>query len=128
MYLLDTDILIWIIRGEKKYIDWFNKLKGEITLSISTLTIAEVYKNVYPAELTRIEEVISEVDTFDVTSSVARQGGLYFQSYSKNLKNLHIIDCLIAATAREHDFVLITLNTRHFPMKDIEVLDPLKKK
>lgn len=127
MYLLDTNILIWIIRGEKKYVDWFNKLKGEITLSISTLTIAEIYKNTYPAELIRTDQIIDDCDILDVTSSIAKQGGLYYQMYIKKLRNLHIIDCIIAATSREHDLILLTLNTRHFPMSDIRVIDPVKK-
>lgn len=124
MYLLDTDIFIWIIRGEKKYVSWFYKLKGKITVSISTLTIAEIYKNIYPAELIRTEQLIDDCDILDVTSSIAKQGGLYYQMYIKKFKNLHIIDCIIAATAREHELTLLTLNTRHFPMSDIRVIEP----
>lgn len=124
MYLLDTDILIWMIRGKKKYLSWFYKLKGKITISISTLTIAEIYKNIYPTELIRTEQLIDDCDILDVTSSIAKQGGLYYQMYIKKLRNLHIIDCIIAATAREHELTLLTLNTRHFPMSDIRLIEP----
>ena len=127
MYLVDTDIVIWITRGEKKYVNWFQDLKQETLLSISSITIAEIYKNIFPSELTNTEAIINDFAVYDVISSIAKQGGLYWQQYSKRYKNLSIIDCIIAATANEHDLILLTLNTRHFPMKDIRVLDPVKK-
>lgn len=128
MYLLDTNILIWVLRENKIYVDVYRELKRASTLYISTITIAEIYKNVYPAELIGTEEVLSEFEVWDVTVSIAKQGGLYWQQYSKNISKLNILDCLIAATAKEHDLTLLTLNTRHFPMKDIRVMSPLDEK
>ena len=128
MYLLDTNILIWVLRENKIYVDVYRELKRASTLFISTITIAEIYKNVYPTELIGTEEVLSEFEVWDVTVSIAKQGGLYWQQYCKNIAKLNILDCLIAATAKEHDLTLVTLNTRHFPMKDIKVINPLNKK
>ena len=128
MYLLDTNILIWVLRENKIYVDVYRELKRASTLFISTITIAEIYKNVYPTELIGTEEVLSEFEVWDVTVSIAKLGGLYWQQYCKNIAKLNILDCLIAATAKEHDLTLVTLNTRHFPMKDIKVINPLNKK
>lgn len=125
MYLVDTNILIWIIRGKKEYIDWFDDLEGNVTLFISSITIAEIFKNVFPQELVRTEKILSQFQVLSVTASLAKQGGLYWQQYNKKYKNLHILDCLIAATTKEHNLTLVTLNTRHFPMSDIRILDPL---
>lgn len=47
--------------------------------------------------------------------------GLYHQQYSKQFKNLSLTDCLIAGTANVNDLTLVSLNTKHFPMKDYEV-------
>lgn len=127
MYLVDTDIVIWITRGEKKYVDWFQRLKQGTSLSISSITIAEIYKNVFPIELANTETTINEFTVLDVTSSIAKHGGLYWQQYIKRFKNLSILDCIIAATAKENDLTVLTLNTRHFPMKDIRAIDPLKR-
>lgn len=127
MYLLDTNILVWVLRENKIYVDVYRELKRASTLYISTITIAEIYKNVYPAELVGTEEVLSEFEVWDITAPIAKQGGLYWQQYSKNISNLNILDCLIAATAKEYSLVLVTLNTRHFPMNDIAILNPLKK-
>lgn len=127
MYLIDTDILIWVLRGNKKYEEILQNLKDKKALSISTITIAEIYKNIFPSEIVRTEGLLNEFQTWDVTSHIAKQAGLYWQQYSKQLKNLSLTDCLIAGTANLHNATLISLNARHFPMKDIRVLNPLNK-
>lgn len=121
MYLVDTDILIWIIRGERQYVQWFEDLKKGTSLSISSVTIAEIYKNVFPSELVNTEAIINDFTVWDVTGSIAKQAGLYWQQYTKRFKNLSLLDCMIAATAREHDLTLLSLNLKHFPMKDIKM-------
>ncbi len=126
MYLVDTNIVIWLLRGEKPYIKWFERVKQDTTLFVSAVTVAEVYKNVFPSELSNTEQLFNDFETLNVTFAIGKLGGLYWNEYNKRLKTLHIIDCIIAATASEQDLTLLTLNTRHFPMDDIKVLDPLK--
>lgn len=126
MYLIDTDIIIWVLRENKKYQDFLQKIAKKEPIAISTITIAEIYKNVYPSELVKTEHLIQELLTFDVTPSIAKQAGFYWQQYAKILRNLSITDCLIAATANAQDATLVSLNAKHFPMKDIQVLNPLK--
>lgn len=125
MYLIDTDIIIWVLRGKKKYEDLLQNLKYESPLSISSITIAEIYKNIYPSEIMKAENVFRELQVWDVTPSVAKQGGLYWQQYSKRLKNLSLTDCLIAGTANVNNLTLVSLNIKHFPMKDVRFLNPL---
>jgi predicted nucleic acid-binding protein len=36
-------------------------------------------------------------------------------------------DALVAASAKQNDAVLVTLNGKHYPMKDIEVMVPYTK-
>jgi predicted nucleic acid-binding protein len=125
MYLLDTDILIWVLRGKKDIINKVSQFKDESSLSISVISIAEIYKNIFPSELTPTEDYLLQHIQLDVNQKIAKIAGLYWQEYSKKLKNLSLTDCLIAATANVHDAKLVTLNTKHFPMKDISVINPL---
>lgn len=120
MYLIDTNVLIWILRGQRDYLQWLETV-NDLRLFLSTITIAEVYKNILPSELVQTEDVLNEFAILDVTAPIAKQAGLYWQQFSKKFKNLHILDCIIAATAKEHDLKLITLNIRHFPMTDIAI-------
>lgn len=125
MYLIDTDILIWVLRGNKKYKDYLLSIKNKGSLSTSTITVAEIYKNMYASEALKTENVLNELQICDVTISIAKQAGSYWQHFSKKLKNLTLTDCLIAGTANVNSLILVTLNTKHFPMKDIQLLNPI---
>lgn len=122
MYLIDTNIIIWVLRNEKKYIKWLDKIINKSKVSISTITVAEIYKNIYPSELIDTESLIDKFKIFTLTEKIAKQGGFYWQQFSK--LNIHLLDCLIAATAKKYDLKLVTLNSKHFPMDDIEVINP----
>lgn len=124
MYLLDTDVLIWILRGDSEIINKISQLKDQSLLAISVISISEIYKNIFPSELTATENFLNQHVIFDVDINIAKTAGFYWQKYNKGLKNLSLTDCLIAATANTHGFTLVTLNTKHFPMKDIKVLNP----
>lgn len=128
MYLLDTDILIWVLRGNTKIIEKISQLKDKAPLSISVISIAEIYKNIFPSEIIPTEDYFAQHIQFTADQKVARIAGFYWQQYSKNLKNLSLTDCLIAATASVHETTLVSLNSKHFPMKDIKVLNPLLMK
>lgn len=124
MYLIDTDIIIWVLRGKKKYKNLLQSLKVEDSLTISTITVAEIYMNIFPSEIVKTENLLNEMQVWDVTTAISKQAGLYWQEYVKKLKSLSLSDCLIAATANINNLTLVSLNVKHFPMKDIKFLDP----
>lgn len=125
MYLLDTDVLIWVLRGKTDIIDKVSDLKNKSPLGISVISTAEIYKNIFPSELTVTEDYLEQHIIFDVDQKIAKIAGLYWQQYAKQLKNLSLTDCLIAGTANVNSLILVSLNTKHFPMKDIQILNPI---
>jgi predicted nucleic acid-binding protein len=126
MFLLDTDVVIWLLRGREDIVEFVSRVSKKSSLSISVITIAEIYQNIFPAELTDTEEHINHYLILDIDTKIAKIGGLYWQQYAKQLKNLSLTDCLIAATANTTDATLVSLNTKHFPMKELTLLNPLK--
>ncbi len=125
MYLLDTDVFIWILRGRKDLVNKVSALRNKSPLSLSVITIAEVYQNIFPSELLTTEEHIKNHIIFDADQKIAKIAGLYWQQYSRKLKKLSLTDCLIAGTANTNALTLVSLNIKHFPMTDIEKLNPL---
>lgn len=124
MYLLDSDIVIWVLRRDKKITRAVDKLTIDDTVGISTITIAEVYKNAFPEEFAETERLISKQIAFSVDSKVARLAGQYWKKFRPKLEKLSLSDTIIAATAKFQDATLVTLNTKHFPMDDIKVISP----
>lgn len=127
MFLLDSDITIWLLRKNKPVIKAVEKLLAEDVTGISTITIAEVYKNIFPEEEKDTQNFIYKQAVFDVTTEVAKSAGRYWQVHNKKLIGMSITDCIVAATAKDQKATLVTLNTKHFPMSDIKILNPLKK-
>ena len=125
MFLLDTDVLIWILRGRKEVKNKVSKLKEESPLAISVVSIAEIFRNIFPSELSTTEDFLNLHIIFELDQKTAKIAGLYCQQYQKQLKNLSLEDCMIAATANTNNLTLVSLNTKHFPMKDIKLLNPL---
>lgn len=124
MYLLDTDVLIWILRGREDIVEKVSELKESSSLCISVISVAEIYKNIFPSELTTTEDFLDQHIIFDTDHKIAKIAGLYWKQYNKQFKTLSLADCLIAATANVNNLTLVSLNTKHFPMNDIKILNP----
>lgn len=59
----------------------------------------------------------------DVDVAIADRAGEYLKKFRKS-HALSIGDAVIAATAREMVMKLVTRNIRHYPMKDVEIVNP----
>lgn len=126
MYLLDSDIVIWTLRGKPDVVDAMSKIKDQSKTHISTMTVAEVYMGMFPSEEIVTADLLHQNAIIPVSENIAKEGGLYFNQFRKLRRKMSISDCLIAATAKINELTLVTLNTRHFPMSDISVVNPLK--
>lgn len=120
MVLLDTDVVIWILRKNPRIIELVSEIVEAEETAVSTITVAEVYKNVFPSEIVGVEEFFNQQIIFPVTVEIARSAGFYWQEYRREVEGLSLLDCLIGATAKTENSRLFSLNTRHFPMKDIK--------
>ena len=126
MIILDSDIVIWVLREKSELVSWLELAREKETIGVSTISIAEVYQNIKTNEYDRVKLFFSKQEKIPVSVHIAELGGLYWNQYHNQYLKLGITDCLIAATARLGDRKLYTLNTRHFPMVDIKVKNPLK--
>ena len=124
MYILDTDVIIWILRKDAVIISAVARLTHKGAGALSTISVAEIYKNIFPSEVGSAEELFDEHEVISVSREIARDAGYYWQQFHKRLATLSLADCIVAATAKIHRGILLTLNTRHFPMTDIEIKNP----
>ncbi len=122
-FLLDSDVSIWIIRGDEETIEAVSKIVNDQSAAVSILTVSEIYKNSFPKEEPSNQHFFRWHNQISIDFAIAKLAGEYWQKYRST--NSNIIDYLIAATCKVHELTLLTRNIRHFPMKDIRVIDPM---
>lgn len=116
--LLDTSILIPILRGNKTLADFVDNLPAAVTVYVSVITILEVYvgaidqKHWEAAKKLLTDFEIVNIDIF-VSQKAAELIRKYPQLFGKTISR-GTADALIAASAKTIGAKLVTLNSRHF--------------
>jgi len=126
-YLIDTDVIIDHLRGIEKARDFLRGVKsegGEIVYSV--ITKAEVYAGVRPGEEKRVKFLMGSMVEVPITGEIAEAAGRYKCKFFAS-HGLLLPDALIAASAKKADATLITLNKKHYPMRDIKTKVPYRK-
>ena len=123
-YLIDTDIIIFALRGDKTVLAKFEENKN-IPISISLITYAElvfgakrsgnVQKNML--KVNRIREIYP-VEELNI-GIMELFADIKANMYSKAMR-IEDMDLFIAATAIYNDLTLVTNKTKHF--KNIPLL------
>jgi predicted nucleic acid-binding protein len=116
--VFDTDVLIDLLRGNQKSYDQIKELVVRRPLFCSVITIAELYAGMFPHEKEATDNLIDSLGHVEVNSDIARRAGGFRFEY----KVSQLDDCLIAATAFHVGASLFTKNVKHYPMKEIEVV------
>lgn len=118
-HLIDSDILISYLRGKESAVSLMGELCRDGIPSVSSLSYFEIWAGVRPHEKRSVFRLFSSLEILSVDSSVAEHAGAYFNYYRSTRITLGRIDALIAATAKCHDLILVTMNVKDFPMEDI---------
>lgn len=112
--LIDTDVMIDLLRGRAEAVEFFGKLASRPMISV--VTIAELFTGVRDGpERTSLEEFVRRSAVLDLDETMAKQAGLTLRQYRKS-HGVGLADALIAAGAQAAGATLVTLNARHFPM------------
>lgn len=115
MILVDTDVLIWHLRGRPRAGAWLRAARQRGPLAISAVSVAELTGGMRTGERREVRGLLSAFTTEPVTDAVARRAGDLMREYRRS-HSIGLGDYLIAATVLERGHELATLNLRHFPM------------
>ncbi len=113
MVLLDTAILIDVLRGRAPAVAFVMDLDEPV--GISVLTVAELFVGVQPNEEEALHDLIGTLDVWPLDAKTAQCGGRWRQQYGPS-HHVSLVDALLAATAVQHQARLATPNLKHFPM------------
>ena len=118
MYLLDTDTLIYSLKGNE-IVKQNLQVHLEDPMQISIISLLELFYGAYKSQkmVSNIAKVKTLQQTFEIVSpgkETADIFGMLKASLEKNGTPLFDFDLIIASTAMAHNLTLVTNNIRHF--------------
>jgi len=116
--VLDSDIVIWHLRGREAIVHHVLALADEHRLGISAITRTEVIAGMRDAERGATLGFLDACELLPVTAAVADRAGEAIRVLSARGITRHVPDALIAATALEDGAALHTCNPRHYESDD----------
>lgn len=115
MPLLDTSVLVPILRKNEVALTWFEARAGDDP-RMSVVSLTELYLGVRRQREERdLLELERRVRPLPVDPDIAVRAGVFVRLYGPG-HSVEVPDALIAATAEHHGLELATLNVKHFPM------------
>lgn len=120
--LLDTDILIWYLRGNQNAYDLIHSI-GEFTISAVTyMELVQGMRN--KDELRALKRVLKQwkVKIIYISEEISAQALFYVEEYFLS-HSMQLADALIGATCAKNALTLYTANDKH--CRVIKALDIL---
>lgn len=119
--LVDTDVLIWYLRGNEKAAKSLESLDG---FCISVVTYMELVQGMRNTkELRTLKQTLREwgVKIVQIEDEISMQASMYVEEYFL-AHSMQLADALIAATASRLGAELLTANDKHYKcVKDIKI-------
>lgn len=122
---IDSDILIWHLRGKKRALNFLKKLSSlqEYELWIGALQRAEVVFFMKPDEEEGTRLFLSQFKTAAVDQILVDHAGQIFRKWHAS-HGVDANDAFLVATVMQSGGILYSLNIKHYPMREIVVKKP----
>ncbi len=119
---IDSDVLIWHLRGERKASKLIRYLRDEekLELWIGAMQRAEIVFFMRPEEASSTELFLSSFKTAAVDQSIIDQAGKLYRKWNPS-HGIDINDAILAATVQSTGGKIYCLNAKHHPFKDTPV-------
>ena len=117
-YLVDSDWMIDGLSGRRRTLAFLEEHRDE-GLGVSLVSLGELYEGAYgspepEAHLVSLERFLALFTVVPLSDETMQHFGRLRALLRQQGNLIPDLDLLIAATALEHDLVLLTRNRRHF--------------
>jgi predicted nucleic acid-binding protein len=119
-FLLDSDIIIWHLRGRPEVTEMLRDLQRAGLPACSALSVLEVLLGVKKGEEEKTERFLGSLRVFDVTREIAAVAARLIREGKPRGITLDLPDAVIAGTCILHGLTLVTYNTKHYPIADLK--------
>jgi len=113
--VLDSDVVIWHLRGQTSVVEHVTRLANEYRLGISAITRTEVIAGMRLSEREVTLDFLDACELLPVDRAVADQAGGSISLHRHQGLTIHVPDALIGATANHLAIPLHTCNAAHYP-------------
>jgi len=122
-YLFDTDVLIAYLRGYPQAVELLKDLAAQrFDFLTSPVAIIEIEAGIRDTEKAKTYELLDTFEVCTVDRPIAHLAGSFLRKYRKKGVTSGLADVIIAATAVTHHLTLVTYNTSHYPMSELQIL------
>lgn len=119
--LYDTDILIWVLRGNAKAARLVDEDAGRSLSLVSYMELLQGAAGRGEARLIRSFLTECAFRILPLTENIGHRASIYMEEYISS-SGLRVADALIAATAAESRLQLCTGDNRHFRgIRELEI-------
>jgi len=118
-YLLDTDVIIWHLRGHEPTEEILKSIEVDQPIGCSVISMFEVLAGVREKERTVTLQFLAPLNKVPVDGPIAIKAAEYWKELRTKGITIGQADALIAATANIMNLTLITYNRSHYPMDGV---------
>lgn len=121
-FLIDTDILIDFFKNRPYAVSLLTQLRSEGTIALSILSVSELCAGWNEQERDFfLPRLYASFQKKYLTDAIAERAGAFRHRFASGGKTLPSIDTLIAATAIIEGCMLVTHNTKDYPMPELSL-------
>jgi len=117
--LVDTDVLIWYLRGRPETVELLTQAADQLYLAVSVISRTEILLGMKEKERSATISLLDSLSACTITTQIADRAGELIRKWRDKGMVVTIPDALIAATVIDQDIALLTYNRKHFPMAEI---------
>ncbi len=119
---IDSDILIWHLRGERKALNLLTQLRddAQFDLWIGAIQRAEVVFFMRPAEESTTLLFMAQFQTASVDEQIIDKAGEFYREWNPR-SGTDVNDAILAATVLQTGGTIYTLKSKHYPMPEVPV-------
>jgi predicted nucleic acid-binding protein len=119
---VDSDILIWHLRGKKRAKDFIGNLRDNsgYELWIGAMQRAEITFFMRDGEEEETELLLSLFKTAPIDQDTIGRASMWYRKWNPS-HGIDVNDAILAATAAKTGGKIFCLNKKHYPMPDVLV-------